>query len=91
MCEDAPCITACSSDAIYTRDDGLVIIDIKKCTGCQLVLMRVHMAVYSYNAKLQLAQKCTGCAHLIDRGEVFAPNVPIICFHEAINLAKTLS
>jgi Fe-S-cluster-containing dehydrogenase component len=87
-CKDAPCITACSSDAIYTRDDGLVIIDIKKCTGCQLCIDACSYGCIYYNAQLQLAQKCTGCAHLIDRGEVFAPRCADICFHEAIKFGE---
>ena len=32
-CDDAPCIPACSSEAIYKREDGIVIIDPEKCTG----------------------------------------------------------
>jgi Fe-S-cluster-containing dehydrogenase component len=34
-CVNAPCIDACSIGAIYTRDDGLVIINPTECTGCQ--------------------------------------------------------
>jgi ferredoxin len=37
-----------------------------------------------YNDTLLLAQKCTGCAHLIERGAVFAPRCADACPHEAI-------
>jgi len=37
-CDDAPCIPACPNEAISKRDDGLVIIDPKKCTGSQLCI-----------------------------------------------------
>ncbi|MBM3149609.1 MAG: oxidoreductase, partial [Chloroflexi bacterium] len=37
-CDDAPCIKACPETAISKRADGLVWIDPKKCTGCQLCL-----------------------------------------------------
>ena len=35
-CDQAPCIESCSIEgALYKRDDGLVIIDPTKCTGCR--------------------------------------------------------
>jgi Fe-S-cluster-containing dehydrogenase component len=67
-CEDAPCIAACTAEAIYQRPDGLVIIDPKKCTGCQNCILACPYGCIYYNAQLALAQKCTGCAHLLDRG-----------------------
>jgi len=70
-CDDAPCISACPVEAIYRRVDGLVIIDPKKCTGCQACLYTDDACPYGvifWNEDLNLAQKCTGCAHLLDRG-----------------------
>jgi Fe-S-cluster-containing dehydrogenase component len=67
-CDDAPCITACPSKAIFNRADGLVIIDPAKCQGRQLCLDSCPYGVIFFNETLKLAQKCTGCAHLIDRG-----------------------
>jgi molybdopterin-containing oxidoreductase family iron-sulfur binding subunit len=34
QCDDAPCIKACTSGAIYKRPDGIVAIDYSKCLGC---------------------------------------------------------
>lgn len=66
-CENAPCIPACPQDAIYTRNDGLVIIDPAKCSGCLLCIDACpYNAIYA-NTALHIAQKCTGCAHLLDR------------------------
>lgn len=66
-CVNAPCISGCPYNAISTRADGIVWIDPKKCTGCQLCISTCPYGVIYYNAGLQLAQKCTGCAHLLDR------------------------
>jgi Fe-S-cluster-containing dehydrogenase component len=68
-CEDAPCIPACTPGAIYRRADGLVIIDPTKCTGCQKCLNAdaCPYGVIYFNKDLNLAQKCTGCAHLLDQ------------------------
>ena len=87
-CADAPCIKACPVEGgIYTRPDGLVIIDVKKCTGCQLCVKACPYDCIFYNAQLHLAQKCTGCAHLIDRGWK-KPRCADVCFHDAINFGE---
>jgi tetrathionate reductase subunit B len=68
-CDDAPCIPACSNTAIYKRDDGLVVIDPAKCTGTQMCSDACpYGGVISFNQDLHISQKCTGCAHLLDRG-----------------------
>lgn len=68
-CDEAPCIDACDNEAIYKREDGLVIIDPAKCTGAQLCMDACpYGGVISFNQDLKVAQKCTGCAHLLDRG-----------------------
>ena len=68
-CEDAPCIEACSANAIYRRDDGIVIIDPDKCRGNQLCIEACpYENVIYFNDDLNIAQKCTFCAHLLDKG-----------------------
>lgn len=66
-CDEAPCIRACTVEgALYKRDDGLVVIDPVKCTGCKkCVDLCPYEAIY-FNDGLNIAQKCTGCAHLLD-------------------------
>lgn len=66
-CDDAPCMKA-APDAVYRRDDGLVIIDPVKAQGNKaLVDACPYNAIY-WNEELTLPQKCTGCAHLVDEG-----------------------
>ena len=65
-CENAPCISACKDDAIYRREDGLVIIDPAKCTGCGACVDGCPYHAIFFNDELNIAQKCTGCAHLLD-------------------------
>ena len=89
-CADAPCIAACAPGAIYRRDDGLVVIDPKKCTGCQKCLSAdacPYGAIF-YNKDLNLAQKCTGCAHLGDRKVAFAPRCADACPTEALKFGE---
>ena len=68
-CDEAPCIPACNVDAIYRRDDGAVIIDPDRCRGNQLCLEACpYEDVIWFNDSLNIAQKCTFCAHLLDKG-----------------------
>ena len=68
-CDDAPCMPPCPIEgAIYKRDDGLVIIDPEKCTGCKNCVDACPYHVIYFNEDLNIAQKCTGCAHLLDSG-----------------------
>ena len=68
-CDEAPCLAACPVEgAIYKREDGLVIIDPTKCTGCKNCVDACPYHAIYFNEDLNLAQKCTGCAHLLDRG-----------------------
>ncbi len=67
-CDNAPCIEACPDSAISKRSDGLVWIEPAKCSGCKLCLEACPYGSIYYNEDFKLAQKCTGCAHLLDRG-----------------------
>jgi Fe-S-cluster-containing dehydrogenase component len=88
-CAPAPCIAACTIGAIYTRPDGLVIIDPKKCTGCKSCVDSCPYGAIYMNESLNLAQKCTGCAHLLDRGwPIKEPRCVDVCPHEAIKFGE---
>ena len=67
MCENAPCIAA-APDAVYRREDGIVMIDPEKSTGRgDLPDVCPYGAIY-WNDALKIPQKCTFCAHLLDAG-----------------------
>jgi tetrathionate reductase subunit B len=68
-CDQAACLAACQVEgSLYKRDDGLVIIDPEKCTGCTSCVSACPYHVIYMNENLNIAQKCTGCAHLLDNG-----------------------
>lgn len=77
-CDNAPCMAACTVEgAIYKRGDGLVVIDPVKCTGCRNCVDSCPYDVIYFNEDLNIAQKCTGCAHLLDgEGGKEAPKAP---------------
>jgi len=81
-CGHAACIKACPESAIKRRADGLVWIDSKSCTGCGLCGPACPYDVIYINKELNIAQKCTGCAHRVDEG--LLPRCVEICPHNAI-------
>ncbi|WP_094602755.1 Pyrogallol hydroxytransferase small subunit [Sporomusa silvacetica DSM 10669] len=85
-CENAPCMEATKNGSVYRREDGLVIIDPEKSKGQkQLVDACPYGAIY-WNEKLQLPQKCTGCAHLVDEGKI--PRCMDSCPTDAIKFGE---
>jgi Fe-S-cluster-containing dehydrogenase component len=66
-CDEAPCMAA-HPEVIYKREDGLVVIDPEKAKGQKGIPASCPWGVIYYNEELGVAQKCTGCAHLMDRG-----------------------
>ncbi len=67
-CSDDKCISVCKPNAIYRREDGMVVIDPVKCTGCKACVAVCPGENIYFNEGLNIAQKCTGCAHLLDDG-----------------------
>ena len=67
-CEDPACMAACPSGAIYKREDGFVLISPEKCTGCRKCVDACPIDVIYFNNDRHIAQKCTGCTHLLDNG-----------------------
>ncbi len=87
-CQDAPCMKACPVEgAIYQRADGLYIIDPVKCTGCKNCVDACPYHAIYFNEDLNIAQKCTGCAHLLDRGWK-EPRCADACPTEALKLME---
>ncbi|MDR0350540.1 MAG: carboxypeptidase regulatory-like domain-containing protein [Coriobacteriales bacterium] len=82
-CADAPCAKACSDDAFVRRDDGLILIDPDKCEGSGLCVQACPQGAIFLNEELRIAQKCTGCAHLLDAGWE-QPRCVDACAHDAI-------
>jgi Fe-S-cluster-containing dehydrogenase component len=65
-CAEAPCLTA--DGAVYTRPDGLVIIDPVKAKGRREIVASCPYGAIYWNEEAGVPQKCTGCAHLLDQG-----------------------
>ncbi|MCF8095607.1 MAG: hypothetical protein K9J79_09645 [Desulfobacteraceae bacterium] len=67
-CENAPCIEAARNNAVYRRQDGIVIIDPQKAKGQKQIVSACPYRVIEWNEQEQVPQKCIMCAHLLDKG-----------------------
>ena len=67
-CRNAACMEAAKDGAVYRREDGLVIIDPEKAAGQKQIADACPYGAVYWNEALNLPQKCTGCAHLLDHG-----------------------
>jgi len=65
-CRKPVCVDACEEGAAYVREDGLVILDADKCSGCGACATACPYDAIFRNEELRICQKCTGCAHLLD-------------------------
>ena len=82
-CENASCIKAAQDGAVYRRPDGIVIIDPVKAKGQKQIVNSCPYRVIFWNEESQLPQKCTYCAHMIDKGEK-VPRCVEVCPTEAL-------
>ena len=70
-CDNPECVSVCPTGASYKRDDGVVLVDHSRCIGCQYCVMACPYGVRAYDTSKDkgVIEKCTMCAHLIDKGE----------------------
>ena len=68
LCEDPACVRVSKNGAAYKRDDGIVIFDPEKSKGQKQMARACPYGRIYWNEELDIPQKCTFCAHLLDIG-----------------------
>jgi Fe-S-cluster-containing dehydrogenase component/formate-dependent nitrite reductase membrane component NrfD len=82
QCEDAPCVAACPTGAMFTRPDGIVDFDKGACIGCKACMAACPYDAIFINPEDHSAEKCNFCAHRIDSG--LEPACVVVCPTQAI-------
>ena len=66
-CDEAPCVRV-GQGAVVKRPDGIVLIDPEMAKGRRNLVAACPYGAIWWNQELQVPQKCTFCAHLLDGG-----------------------
>jgi Fe-S-cluster-containing dehydrogenase component/formate-dependent nitrite reductase membrane component NrfD len=81
-CADAPCVEICPVTALFTRKDGIVDFDSRRCIGCKSCTQACpYDALYMEPAD-HTAAKCNYCSHRVDIG--LEPACVNVCPEHAI-------
>jgi nitrate reductase beta subunit len=67
-CSNAACIDACSRNAIYKRDDGIVLIDQDRCMGHRHCIEACPYSMIFFNPVTQKSEKCIECFPRVESG-----------------------
>ena len=67
-CDDPPCVDACPEETILKRKDGIVVMDYKKCSGCEACIEACPFDAIAIDEDKGVAQKCNLCHHRVDQG-----------------------
>jgi len=71
QCNDAPCITACPTEAIYKGSSGgPVLIDEDLCIGCKSCMLACPIGAISLGPEGKAAQKCDMCIARLKKGQL---------------------
>lgn len=87
-CEAPPCADACSEGAISRRDDGVVVMDSERCTGCEACIDACPYEAIDFDSANGIARKCNLCHHRIDN-LLLPACADNVCLAHCIRLEET--
>lgn len=67
-CEKSVCTQVCPVGAAFITDDGVALVDHKRCIGCGYCVQACPYGTRFINPETHLADKCTLCYHRIKKG-----------------------
>ncbi len=84
-CDQPACIASCPIEGaiIKRQQDGIVLIDQKKCVGCKRCMWACPYGAPQFNPETEKVEKCTFCVQRIEAG--LAPACVDTCFGGALH------
>lgn len=68
-CKNAPCVYNCPTGASYKREDGIVLVNKKRCVGCKACIAACPYDARFIDPRNGAAHKCTFCEHRMKEGK----------------------
>lgn len=68
MCREASCLAACPTGATYRSQEGLVLVDSGRCTGCASCVAACPHSARSLNPQTGKVEKCSWCHERLREG-----------------------
>ena len=59
---------ACPEEVIAKRQDGIVVLDYERSTGCRLCVEICPYQTVAFDRDKGITQKCSLCHHRVDQG-----------------------
>ncbi len=69
-CANPSCVRVCPTGASFQRDDGVVLVNENDCIGCRYCVLACPYSARFFREDKGVVEKCSFCAHRIDRGEL---------------------
>ena len=60
-CSDAPCASVCPTGATYIDDNGIVVVNHKRCLGCKYCMAACPYQARVHNHETGVVDKCRFC------------------------------
>lgn len=89
-CDEAPCLNACISGALYRDERGMVVQHDERCVGCWTCLMVCPYGVVGRQKERKIAVKCDRCPDLEEPACVSACPTKALVHADVESFAKAL-
>jgi tetrathionate reductase subunit B len=68
QCSHPACVQVCPVGATYKTEDGVVLVDDKRCIGCRYCIQACPYGARTFDERRGVPDKCTWCYHRITKG-----------------------
>jgi len=85
-CREPICVEVCPTRAMHKRDDGIVLIDPKKCIGCRNCSLACPYGAPQYDSEIGKMTKCDFCVDNLEQG--LPPACVAACLLRALDFGQ---